>query len=112
MDNFALVSREQKGDRYASLFPHGHSLYLNSLAERGLVGVLPLAAVLIAWPVWLVRRRPRPSDGDYDWLLWGAAAGAWLVTVLAGLVNTTLHHEHGLLAAIFLGLWLARAHRR
>jgi hypothetical protein len=39
-------------------------------------------------------------------LLWGAAASAWLVTVGAGAVNTTLHHEHGILAALLLGGWL------
>ena len=113
MDNFALVSRAQSGDRYASLFPHAHSLYLNTLVERGLVGALPVALVLLAWAAALMRRLPRASDGDVDWLVWGAALGAWLVTAVAGLVNTTLHHEHGLLAMVLLGLWLARrAHQQ
>ena len=113
MDNFALVSRAQSGDRYSSLFPHAHSLYLNTLVERGLVGALPVALVLLAWAAALMRRLPRASDGDVDWLVWGAALGAWLVTAVAGLVNTTLHHEHGLLAMVLLGLWLARrAHQQ
>lgn len=113
MDNFALVSRAQTGDRYASLFPHAHSLYLNTLVERGLVGAVPVAIVIVAWPIALIRRRPRKVDGDLDWLAWGAALGAWVVTAVAGLVNTTLHHEHGLLAVLLLGLWLARrTHQR
>jgi len=92
--------------------PHAHNLYLNTLAERGIVGSVPLAAVLIAWGLLLFRRRPRPADSEDDWLLWGAAAAAWTVSVVAGLANTTLHHEHGMLAALLLGLWLPRSHRR
>ena len=93
-------------------FPHAHSLYLNTLAERGVIGSLALAAVLAAWLVWLVRYRPRggPSreTSDDDWMWWGAAAAAWIVTTGVGLVNTTLHHEHGMLAAMLLGIWLSR----
>jgi len=113
MDNFALVSRAQTGDRYASLFPHAHNLYLNTLAERGIIGAAPVLIVMVAWPLVLLRRRPRASEGDVDWLLWGGALGAWLVTAVVGFVNTTLHHEHALLAVLLLGLWLGRrAHRR
>ena len=113
MDNFSVVARAQTGDRYASLFPHGHSLYLNTLAERGIIGAAPVAVVMVAWPFALMRRRPRASDGDLDWLLWGAALAAWLVHAVGGLVNTTMHHEHALLAALLLGLWLGRrAHQR
>jgi len=108
MDNFSLVTNAQTADRYASLFPHAHSVYLNTLVERGLIGAAPVVVVLIAWPLALLRWRPRPADSDTDWMVWGAALGAWLVTAVAGLVNTTLHHEHGLLAMMLLGLWLGR----
>jgi O-antigen ligase len=87
---------------------HGHSVYVNTLAERGLVGISMLAMVLIAWAAFLARYRPRPDDPDEEWLLWGGAAGAWIITTGAGVVNTTLHHEHGMLAALLLGLWLSR----
>lgn len=89
-------------------FPHGHSLLFNTLAERGLVGTTALVAVLAAWFAALVRRRPRPQDPDHDWLLWGAAASGLVVTLAAGSVNTSLHHEHGILATLLLGLWLSR----
>ena len=106
-------SRAQTGDPYAALFPHAHNLYLNTLAERGIVGAAPVLIVMVAWPLALLRRRPRVADGKLDWTVWGAALGAWLVTAVVGLVNTTLHHEHGLLAVLLLGLWLARrAHQR
>lgn len=107
MDNFVLLTRAEQ-EPYRSLFPHAHSLYLNTLAERGVVGAAPLAAVLIAWLVALVRWRPARDSPQIDWLLWGSAASAWIVTCVAGLVNTTLHHEHGLLVALLLGLWLGR----
>ena len=112
MDNFALASRELETQQLRDLMPHAHNLYLNTLAERGIVGALPVAAVLGMWGLWLIRRRPRLGDAEHDWLLWGAAASAWLVSVVVGTVNTTLHHEHGLLAVLLLGLWLPRTVRR
>lgn len=91
-----------------SEFPHAHSVYFNTLAERGLVGALAFAAVLAAWFVALLRYRPSPRAPDEEWLWWGSAAGAWMITTGVGLVNTTLHHEHGILATLFLGMWLCR----
>ena len=87
--------------------PHAHSLYMNTLAERGVVGAAPVAALLIAWAIALLRYRPRPTDSDFAWLAWGGAASAWIVTAGVGVVNTTFHHEHGLLAVLLLGLWLS-----
>jgi O-antigen ligase len=123
IDNYKLVNLERlkawraeagkdfEPQRYVE-FPHAHSLYIGTLAERGVIGALALGAVLAAWLVWLVRYRPRsgpPSEAtDDDWLWWGAAAAAWSVTIGVGFVNTTLHHEHGMLAAMLLGVWLSR----
>lgn len=117
MDNYSHITHErlrawraESGKDYDAsrfvYFPHAHSLYVNTLAERGIVGAAALAAVLLAWLAWLLRCLPRPQDGDHEWLLWGGSASAWLVTVGAGTVNTTLHHEHGILAALLLGAWL------
>ncbi len=102
-----VAGRQHDPARYF-LTSHGHSIYANALAERGLFGALVLFAVLAAWGYSVLRHRPARGDPDEHWLVWGAAASAWTVTVFAGLVNTTLHHEHGLLAALLLGLWLAR----
>lgn len=119
MDNYSLISHErvrawrvEAGKDYDEAryvrFPHAHSLYVNTLAERGALGAAALGAVLLAWAVWLLRHRPRPADDDHAWLAWGGAASGWIVTIAAGTVNTTLHHEHGILAALLLGLWLSQ----
>lgn len=86
---------------------HGHSLYINALAERGLVGTGILLAVLLAWFYSLAKGLPRGEDEDIAWALWGSAFSAWFVTVGIGFANTTLHHEHAILAVILLGAWLA-----
>ena len=117
-DNYGLIThdlvrnwRAQAGKDYDESryvrFPHAHSLYVNTLAERGMVGFAALAALLFAWLAALLRHRPRPEDRDFAWLAWGGAASAWIVTAGVGAVNTTFHHEHGLLAALLLALWLS-----
>ncbi len=37
----------------------------------------------------------------------GASLSAWIVTCGVGVVNSTFHHEHGILAFLFLGLHLS-----
>jgi O-antigen ligase len=116
-DNFGKITAERVRDWRAASgqsydkanyveASHGHSLYVTMLAERGAVGFLVLMAVLLAALAALLRYRPRPGDDDSVWIAWGGAAGAWIVTAGVGTVNTTLHHEHGLLAALLLALWL------
>ena len=91
---------------------HAHNLFVNSLAERGAFGLAMLIAVLGAWIVSLMRAIPTTSDSSTRWAYWGGALAAWIVAVLVGLVNTTLHHEHALISMILLGGWLALARRR
>src|SRR5262245_46643784 len=86
---------------------HAHSLYFTTLAERGVVGLGVLLAVLVAWGAALARGVPKAQDPPLDWALFGAALAAWLTTVVVGILNTTLHHEHGILAAMLLGIWLS-----
>ena len=112
IDNYNRVnaaevrSWREENPRPYFFYSHAHSVYLNTLAERGVVGSAPVAAVLVVWLAFLIRRRPRRDSSADEALFWGGAASAWLVTVIAGTVNTTLHHEHGILAALLLGLWL------
>lgn len=85
---------------------HGHSLYVTTLAERGAFGTAILLAVLLCWANTLARSIPRSQDSPGEWTLFGAALSGWFITVVAGVVNTTLHHEHGILSVLLLALWL------
>jgi len=118
MDNYSQVNdglirkwlvelgRSEEGLVIDTRWGHAHSLYFNTLAERGAVGLSVLLAVLLLWLHGLVRRFPGQQGSDLAWALWAASFSAWFVTVGAGLGNTTLHHEHALLAMLLLGLWL------
>jgi O-antigen ligase len=119
MDNYSLITQERVKDwraaagkpydpaRYLA-YAHAHNVYINTLAERGLFGFAALVAILAVWFGALLRRRPHPAADDLAWFLWGSAASGWIITTLAGTVNTTMHHEHAILAVLLLGLWLSR----
>jgi O-antigen ligase len=122
-DNFAHLDAEQiqrwedaRGERYdATDFvgtSHAHSLYLSTLAGRGLVGVALLALLLISWATSLIGALPRARDPPLYWLNWSGAASALVASICIGLFNTTLHDEHGLLAFMFLGVWLSYRQQR
>ena len=85
---------------------HGHSLYFNAIAERGWLGFGVLATALLAWALSLARGYPGRRGSDPVWAVWSASLSAWAVTTVAGVFNTTLHHEHGMLTTMLLGLWL------
>lgn len=117
LDNFEKIDAgtvrrwvEQDGGIYDAASygssSHAHSLFLTTLAERGAIGLLIVVGVLASWGVSLVRGWPRATDPQLRWMLWGGAASALLATVAIGVVNTTLHHENGLLAMALLGAWL------
>ena len=86
---------------------HAHSLYFNTLAERGIVGSGVFLAVLLAWAGALWRFRPDRGTPAVEASAWGAAASAWVVTTVSGIGNTSFHHEIALLGALLLGGWLA-----
>jgi O-antigen ligase len=120
--NFSQLSDEEaqrwlesRGEPYSdetyAASPHAHSLYLNTLAERGLIGLACLLALLGAFATSLLRNVPRPRDGALHWLLWCGAASGFLVTVGIGLVNTTLHSETGILATLLIGGWIGYRRR-
>lgn len=123
MNNYSQISLEKveqwvgaSGRTYVASsylsYSHAHSLYLTALAERGLFGFGVLMMVLSAWLYGLLRYLPGAHDEDMAWVLWGGSFSAWLVTVGVGTVNTTLHHEHAILSALMLGMWLAYLGRR
>jgi O-antigen ligase len=122
-DNYAHIDAEQiqrwegaRGEDYDTTTfvgtSHAHSLYLNTLAGRGLVGVVLLALLLVAWATSLLGALPRARDPPLYWLNWSGAAAALVASVCIGLFNTTLHDEHGLLAFMLLGIWLSYRQQR
>jgi O-antigen ligase len=91
---------------YAIQHGHSHSLYLTSLVERGVVGFIVLIVFMGCWLVTLIksyRKLKTSAQGSY---IWGASLSAWIVTCGVGFVNSTFHHEHAILALLFLGLHL------
>ncbi len=119
ISNFAKIDpevvagwQEQGGQAFAPeelyFSSHAHSLYFNTLAERGLLGFLPLLVFLAGIGLALNRQRPHGGATPLQQTLWGAALGAWVITVVGGVFNTTLHHEHALIAMILFGIWLAQ----
>lgn len=121
--NFRLATAKQIGtwldarneiyrpDRYFHS-SHAHNLYFNTLAERGLLGS---AALLFLALVWLRRLMCRPNCAAHDKLraplVWVIGMSGFTGVFVAGLFNTSLHHEHGLLAMFALGLLLAETPR-
>lgn len=99
----------EEGKQYAAgeylAYAHAHSFYLTTLAEQGLFGFSLTLLVLARICCLLYRHRPQTSHSDLYWSVWLAAAGAIQVVLINGLFNTTLHHEHGLLTILLVGLW-------
>lgn len=85
---------------------HAHSIYFNTLAERGLIGVAALLALFGMWAAALIRLRPCREGSDAHWLGWGAGVAGFGLVFLGGVFNTTLHHEHGMLGMVCLAMLL------
>ena len=120
MDNFSQITPDRLRtwranaampiDESQYLFTsHAHSLFFNTLAERGLYGFSALTLLLFAWAYSLIRKRPTAASSNSAWAVWGASGGTFLVTVVAGSFNTTLHHEHAILSAVCLGFWISQS---
>jgi O-antigen ligase len=116
--NFSAVSPEElegwvraRGDDfqrdYYFFSSHAHGVYANTLGERGLLGITALGALLVGWSMALLRRRPQADASTTIRLCWGAGLAGWSVVFIGGIFNTTLHHEHGMLAMACLGLLLS-----
>jgi hypothetical protein len=71
------------------------------------VGVLSLLVLVVAWGASLLRST---ATAGVSWL-WPASAAGFMVAFIGGTFNTTLRVEHGSIAVLFFGLWIA-AHGR
>ncbi|HET8745218.1 MAG TPA: O-antigen ligase family protein, partial [Ramlibacter sp.] len=93
-------------ERYTTA-PHAHSLYVSTLVERGVLGLLALAVLLGTWAWTLLRSAASAAQSP----LWVASAASLAVVVVGGLFNTTLRVEHGSLALLWFALWVAADRR-
>ena len=104
----SVGSRGEKFNPKNYFFPgHSHNLYLSALVERGFVGLLVTIVFMVFWITHLIRTfnwAKKTSQASY---LWAGSLSAFITTYVIGLVNTTFHHEHGILACLFLGLYLS-----
>jgi O-antigen ligase len=104
-------SREERNvpfdeKNYAIQHGHSHSLYLTSLVERGVVGFIVLIVFMGSWLITLIKSYRKLKSSIQGSYIWGASLSAWIVTCGVGFVNSTFHHEHAILALLFLGLHL------
>jgi O-antigen ligase len=86
---------------------HAHSLYGTVFAEQGGLGLAAVLALLAGWAAGLRGSLARARADRHAAAVWLAAWSGLVITAVAGLLNTTLHHEHGLLAMSCLGLLLS-----
>jgi O-antigen ligase len=87
-------------------FKHSHSFYLTNIAERGVLGFIVTLSFILMWLQSLIKSYSQAKLSIQSAYFWMGSMSAWLVTFGIGFVNTTFHHEHGILACLFLGLHL------
>ena len=89
-------------------FPgHSHNIYLSALVERGIIGLIVTLFFMFYWLYDLIKTFKWSKKSSTSYMLWTGSFSAWLATFGIGLVNTTFHHEHGILACLFLGIYLS-----
>ena len=94
-------------DHYDFHHKHSHNFYLTIIAERGIIGATVILIFIFLWLKILINNFYSIRFSEQGYYLWSASLSAFLATFIIGLVNTTFHHEHGILACFFLGLHLA-----
>jgi len=86
---------------------HSHSFYLTNIAERGILGSLVTIQFILMWIIFLKKTFQLSSSTTEGSFFWSGSFSSFLATFGIGFVNTTFHHEHGILACLFLGLHIA-----
>ncbi len=104
----SVQARGGKFDANNYNFPgHSHSLYFSALTERGIVGLLVTLIFMLMWLRHIIKTYNWATKSQESIRLWSGSLSAWTATFGIGLVNTTFHHEHAILACLFLGIYLS-----
>ena len=86
------------------------SVVLSVFLVLFLVGILGLFVTIlfcVFWIIHLIRSFNWAKKTNESMRLWGGSLSAWVATFGIGFFNTTFHHEHAILACLFLGLYLS-----
>jgi O-antigen ligase len=94
-------------EKYFIPFNHAHNLFINTLAERGILGLFAIVLFLGYWIWRLAKSFTGPNRSTDKFFFCGSSFSSWFTTAVVGLGNTTLHHEHALLCVVLLGGWLS-----
>lgn len=76
---------------------HAHNLYLNILVQYGIAGFFALLLLFYLIFKWLKQVKEKN-------LMWSAAFGSFIIVLVNGILNTTLHSEHGLVFSLILAI--------
>jgi O-antigen ligase len=103
-----VEGRGEKFDANNYYFPgHSHNLYLSALVERGILGLMITLIFMLLWFRHLIKTYYWAAKSQESIRLWSGSLSAWVATFGIGFVNTTFHHEHAILACLFLGIYLS-----
>lgn len=103
--NFNSIDKRRYGlGRAWDYFDHAHSLYMNTTAEMGLLGLGALLMMmgLFVRTWWSSRQK---LNDPLTHTLWLGSVGAFLALALSGVMTTTLHTEGAMLLMAIWGLW-------
>ncbi|MGS2717395.1 O-antigen ligase family protein [Eionea flava] len=100
-----INSEIDTADKTAFIYlPHAHNRFFNTLAEGGLIGLLSLLLLLAGFAVYFFSSLRISSSNKDTFTFWLIGFNSLTIISIVGLFNTTLHHEHGILAMILLCL--------
>jgi O-antigen ligase len=104
-------SVEDRGEKFNPnnyWFPgHSHNLYLSALVERGILGLFMTLIFMLFWFRHIIKTYTWAVKSQESIQIWSGSLSAWVATFGIGVVNTTFHHEHAILACLFLGIYLS-----
>jgi O-antigen ligase len=104
----SVEDRGEKFDANNYWFPgHSHNLYLSALVERGILGLMVTLIFMLLWFRHLIKTYYWAAKSQESIRFWSGSLSAWVATFGIGFVNTTFHHEHAILACLFLGIYLS-----
>jgi len=94
LNNFRNIQLHTESLSDHGTVDHAHNLYFNTLAQMGLPGIAALLLMISTMGATIWHLGKKRGFKDFAFL---ASGGVWFVLVMAGLSNTTLHHEMSVL---------------